>query len=96
MLQWSSQTLQTRMFCGQVATYITLHIFASGLFSGVTREWIGDMPTTPVPPCLQSRVFGTCSAPPPFGLSDHLSVIMLPATKKKLHKPRCRTIKVRD
>ena len=35
-------------------------------------------------------------AHPPFGLSDHLTVIMLPAIKKKLHKSRCRIIKVRD
>ena len=43
-----------------------------------------------------SEYYSPAIGAPPFDLSDHLTVIMLPATKKKLHKPRCRTIRVRD
>ena len=34
-----------------------------------------------------SEYYSPAIGAPPLGLSDHLSVIMLPATKKKLHKP---------
>ena len=33
---------------------------------------------------------------PPFGLSDHLSIIMCPSMRTKMHKSQSRIIKVRD